>query len=69
MTEDALAAFARDNRYEETVVALASLVKVPVSVADRLMACDRPDPVLILCKAAGPRLVDGQVRDLGAAGW
>lgn len=53
INEAALAAFAADNKYEETVVALASLAKVPVSVADRLMAGERPDPVLILCKAAG----------------
>jgi hypothetical protein len=35
------------------VVALAALAKVPINVADRLMASERPDPVLILCKAAG----------------
>ena len=29
------------------------LSKVPINVADRLMAGERPDPVLILCKAAG----------------
>src|SRR5271168_3844074 len=53
MNETALAAFANDGKYEETVVALAALAKVPVNVADRLSASDRPDPVLILCKAAG----------------
>jgi uncharacterized protein (DUF2336 family) len=53
MNEAALAAFAGDGKYEETVVALAALSKVPISVADRLMAGERPDPVLILCKAAG----------------
>ncbi len=53
MTEAALAAFAGDGKYEETVVALAALSKVPIAVADRLMAGERPDPVLILCKAAG----------------
>jgi hypothetical protein len=53
MNEAALAVFSSDNKYDETVAALASLAKVPVSVADRLMAGDRPDPVLILCKAAG----------------
>jgi uncharacterized protein DUF2336 len=26
---------------------------VPIETADRLMAGDRPDPILILCKAAG----------------
>jgi Uncharacterised protein conserved in bacteria (DUF2336) len=53
MNETALAAFASDGKYEETVVALAALSKVPISVADRLMASERPDPVLILCKAVG----------------
>lgn len=35
------------------MVGLAALSKVPVNVADRLMAGEQPDPVLILCKAAG----------------
>jgi hypothetical protein len=35
------------------VVGLAALAKVPIDVAVRLMAAARPDPVLILCKAAG----------------
>jgi uncharacterized protein (DUF2336 family) len=52
MNEATLAAFASDGKYEETVVALAALSKVPIGVADRLMASERPDPVLILCKAA-----------------
>ena len=52
MNEPALAAFANDGKYEETVVGLAALSKVPIDVADRLMAGERPDPVLILCKAA-----------------
>ncbi len=53
MNETALAAFASDGKYEETVVSLAALSKVPIGVADRLMDAERPDPVLILCKAAG----------------
>ena len=32
---------------------LAVLSGVPIETADRLMAGDRPDPILILCKAAG----------------
>jgi uncharacterized protein (DUF2336 family) len=51
MDEAALAAFAGDGKWEETVVALAALSKVPIGVADRLMTSERPDPVLILCKA------------------
>ncbi len=53
LNETALAAFCGDGKYEETVVALATLAKVPINVADRLMGGDRPDPVLILCKAIG----------------
>ncbi len=53
MNEASLAAFCSDSKYEETVAGLAALAKVPVNVADRLMGGDRPDPVLILCKAAG----------------
>lgn len=53
MNEAALTAFASEGKYDETVVALAALSKVPIHVADRLMAGERPDPVLILCKAAG----------------
>ena len=53
MNEAALAAFCSDGKYEEAVVALAALAKVPINVVDRLMGGDRPDPVLILCKAAG----------------
>ena len=34
------------------MVALAALAKVPIKIVDRLMGGDRPDPVLILCKAA-----------------
>jgi uncharacterized protein (DUF2336 family) len=53
LDETALALFCGEGKYEETVVALAALAKVPVKIADRLMGGDRPDPVLILCKAAG----------------
>jgi uncharacterized protein (DUF2336 family) len=51
MNEAALAAFCSDDKYEEAVVGLAALAKVPVNVVDRLVGGDRPDPVLILCKA------------------
>lgn len=53
INETALVGFCSDGKYEEAVVALAALAKVPVNVVDRLMGGDRPDPVLILCKAAG----------------
>jgi uncharacterized protein (DUF2336 family) len=53
LDETAVAAYCGDNKYEETVVALATLAKVPINVVDRLMGGDQPDPVLILCKAIG----------------
>jgi len=53
LTEAVLATFCHDGKYEETVVALAALTKVPISIADRAMSGARSDPVLILCKAAG----------------
>jgi len=53
MNEAALAAFCAEGKYEETVVGLAALVKVPVKVVDRLIGGDQPDAILILCKAAG----------------
>jgi uncharacterized protein (DUF2336 family) len=53
MNEAALADFCTEGKYEEAVVGLAALAKVPVSVVDRLIGGDRPDPVLVLCKAVG----------------
>jgi len=52
MNESVLARFAGEKKLEETVVALAALSKVPIKVVDRLLSGERPDPVLILCKAA-----------------
>ena len=40
------------SRVQQEVV-LAMLAKVPINVVDRLMTGDRPDAVLILCKAIG----------------
>jgi uncharacterized protein (DUF2336 family) len=51
--EPSLLSFAKDGHFEETVAALAALTSVPVETVERLMAGDRPDPVLILCKGAG----------------
>jgi uncharacterized protein (DUF2336 family) len=53
LDEAALLSFCAAAKYEETVVALAMLAKVPIKIVDRLMDGERPDPVLILCKAAG----------------
>jgi len=51
--ETELATFAQEKKFEETVASLALLCGVPTETADRLMAGDRPDPILILCKAMG----------------
>jgi uncharacterized protein (DUF2336 family) len=51
--EAEIAAVAGDKKFEETVVGLALVCGIPIETADRLMAGDRPDPILILCKAAG----------------
>jgi uncharacterized protein (DUF2336 family) len=53
LNEAALIDFAKNKKFEETVVALSVLCSVPIETADRLMAGDKPDPILILCKAAG----------------
>lgn len=53
LSETALAEFARDKKFEETVAAMSLLCGVPIETVDRLMVGDRPDPILILCKAAG----------------
>jgi uncharacterized protein (DUF2336 family) len=53
LDEAQLAQFARDGQFEEMVAALSALCAVPLDVVDRLMAGDRTDPVLILCKAVG----------------
>ncbi len=53
LSETRLAVIAQSRVYDETVAALSALTSVPVDVIDRLMTGERPDPVLILCKAAG----------------
>ncbi|HEY1153183.1 MAG TPA: DUF2336 domain-containing protein [Pseudolabrys sp.] len=51
--ENELAGYAQAQSYEETIAALSVLCAVPVDVIDRLLAGDRPDPILILGRAAG----------------
>ena len=51
LDQAAVVSFCGEGKYEETVVALATLAKVPLKIADRLMGGARPDPALILCKA------------------
>jgi uncharacterized protein (DUF2336 family) len=53
LSETRLAVIAQSCAYDDTVAALSSLTSVPVDVVDRLMNGERPDPILILCKAAG----------------
>lgn len=53
LDESTLVAYCSEGKFEEAVVALATLAKVPVKTVDRLIGGERPDPVLILCKAAG----------------
>jgi uncharacterized protein (DUF2336 family) len=53
LDEGVLAAYCAEDKVEQTVAALAALSKVPIKIVDRLMDGERPDPVLILCKAAG----------------
>ncbi len=53
LNEAALMSFCAEGKYEEAVVALAMLAKVPIKIAGRLMDGERHDPVLIMCKAAG----------------
>jgi uncharacterized protein (DUF2336 family) len=53
LNEQQVVEFAKSSRYEEVVASLELLCKVPIDVVDRLMSGDRPDPILILCKAAG----------------
>ena len=45
--------FAKSKKYEETVATLSALSGVPIESVDRLAGGERPDPVLILCKAVG----------------
>ena len=53
LTEADVADYARNGHYEETIAALATVTAVPVEVVDRLMSGERPDPMLILARAAG----------------
>jgi uncharacterized protein (DUF2336 family) len=53
LSEAKLADIAQQQSYEDTVAALSEMTSVPVDVVDRLMSGERPDPILILCKAFG----------------
>jgi uncharacterized protein (DUF2336 family) len=53
LDEAQLASLARSGAYDETIAALSELTGVAVDTVDRLMSGERPDPILILGKAAG----------------
>ena len=53
LNEAALLGFARQRKYEETVVALAELSQSTIEVIRPLMQSLRDDGVLVPCKAAG----------------
>jgi uncharacterized protein (DUF2336 family) len=48
-----LVELARSGRYEDMVATLAEICSVPREAVERLMAGERPDPVLVLCRSAG----------------
>ena len=53
LSESDVAEFAKAEKYEETIAALATISAVPVEVVDRLMNGTRSDPGLILGRAVG----------------
>ena len=53
LDEVALSGFAKQKRYEETVVALAELAQSTIEVIRPLMQSLRDDGLLVACKAAG----------------
>ena len=53
LNESAVLGFAKANKYEESVAALAAMTGVKILTLDRLIAGERYDPILIAGKAAG----------------
>ena len=53
LNEADLARFAHGGRFEDSVVTLALLAKVPVTVADRAMYGERSDFVVVIARAIG----------------
>jgi uncharacterized protein (DUF2336 family) len=51
--ESELRAFAEAGKLDETVCGLSVLCGVPLEMVERLFVGDRPDPILILARAAG----------------
>ena len=46
-----MARFAATRDFERTVAALSIVAAVPAELVERLMTVERPEPVLIVCKA------------------
>jgi uncharacterized protein (DUF2336 family) len=53
LSEAAVLEFARVNKFEEAIAALALRCSAPIDIIDRLMQGNRIDALLIPCKAAG----------------
>ena len=53
LSEAAVLEFARTNKFEEAIAALALRCTAPIDIIDRLMQGNRIDALLIPCKAAG----------------
>ncbi len=51
--ETEIAAFAKSRKFEETVVAIALLCRLPVEVIERAILDERSDMIMVLTRAAG----------------
>ena len=51
--ETELGAFARNGQFEHAVAALSALARIPIEVVERLMRVERPDALIVLCRAIG----------------
>lgn len=53
ITESDVRSFANASRFEETVIVLAVLCKLPIDQIESALVANRPEPLLILAKASG----------------
>ena len=53
LDESQLGAFARNGQFEHAVAALSAFSRVPIEVVERLMRVERPDALIVLCRAIG----------------
>src|SRR5579864_6554031 len=51
--ESELGTFARNGQFEHAVAALSALSRIPIEVVERLMRVERPDALIVLCRAIG----------------